>query len=87
MAIGVMGALQKRGYAIPEDISVIGFDDIRYAEYVTPALTTVHQPLEEIGNACIDALLDQLKNGFPKPSCEFLPHTLKIRQSTGPVKS
>lgn len=87
MAIGAMKSLQQRGYVIPDDISVIGFDDIPYAEYVTPALTTVHQPLEEIGNACIDALLDQLKGNKPKPGVQFLPHTLKIRHSAGMKKT
>lgn len=84
MAIGFIHALQKQGYTIPDDISVIGFDDIRYAEYVTPALTTIHQPLEEIGAACIHALLDQLKGNPAVPTCQYLPHSLIVRQSTGP---
>lgn len=85
MAIGLMKKLQTHGYDIPADISVIGFDDIRYAKYTTPALTTVYQPMEEIGLACIDALLDQLKGNPPQPRCDFLPHSLEIRESTGPV--
>ncbi len=85
MAIGLMKKLQTHGYDIPADISVIGFDDIRYAKYTTPALTTVYQPMEEIGLACIDALLDQLKGNTPTPRCDFLPHSLEIRESTGPA--
>lgn len=85
MAIGLMKKLQTHGYDIPADISVIGFDDIRYAKYTTPALTTVYQPMEEIGLACIDALLDQLKGNTPTPRCDFLPHSLEMRESTGPA--
>lgn len=85
MAIGLMKRLQANGYNIPEDISVIGFDDIRYAKYSTPTLTTVYQPMDKIGIACIDALIDQLKGNKPVPRCDFFQHTLKVRESTGPA--
>ena len=85
MAIGVMKLLKKQGFMIPEDISVMGFDDIHYAEFVTPALTTVHQPLKEIGTTCINLLLEQLRGNKVKPGKQFLPFELKVRASTGPA--
>jgi LacI family transcriptional regulator, repressor for deo operon, udp, cdd, tsx, nupC, and nupG len=85
MAIGVMKLLKKQGFLIPEDISVMGFDDIHYAEYVTPALTTVHQPLHEIGTTCINLLLEQLRGNYVVPGKQFLPFELKVRASTGPA--
>lgn len=85
MAIGVMKLLKKQGFLIPEDISVMGFDNIHYAEFVTPALSTVHQPLKEIGTRCINLLIEQLKGNYVVPGRQFLPFELKIRESTGPV--
>jgi LacI family repressor for deo operon, udp, cdd, tsx, nupC, and nupG len=83
MAIGVMKFLQKQGFVVPDDISVMGFDDINYAQFVTPSLTTVHQPLHEIGSTCIDLLLKQLKGQTVEPGRRFLPFELKFRDSTG----
>lgn len=85
MAIGVMKQIKKLGLSIPEDVSVMGFDDIHYAEFVTPALTTVHQPLKEIGTTCINLLLEQLRGNYVVPGRQFLPFELKIRASTGPA--
>lgn len=85
MAIGVMKLLQKQGFSVPEDVSVMGFDDIHYAEFVTPSLTTVRQPLEEIGKACINILIKQLKGLDVPVGRQFLPFTLVVRDSTGPV--
>jgi LacI family repressor for deo operon, udp, cdd, tsx, nupC, and nupG len=85
MAIGAMSSLQENGFKIPRDISIIGFDDIRYARLMSPALTTIHQPLEDIGKACMKLLLQQL-NGRPADTDYMeLPYTLVVRQSTGPV--
>lgn len=85
MAIGVMKLLQQQGFNVPADVSVMGFDDIHYAEFVTPSLTTVHQPLEEIGKACINSLIKQLNGQEVEAGRRFLPFTLKIRDSTGPA--
>lgn len=85
MAIGAMSVLQENGFRIPQDISIMGFDDIRYARLMTPALTTIHQPLEEIGKACIELLLEQL-DGKSEPGRYIeLPFKLMVRQSTGPA--
>lgn len=85
MAIGAMNALREYDYRIPEDISVIGFDDITYAELMYPKLTTIRQPLEDIGRNCMQVLLEQLKGNKPEQKVIELPFELVVRQSTGPV--
>ena len=87
MAIGAMSVLREYGFNIPQDISVMGFDDIRYAKLMTPALTTIRQPLEDIGKACTQLLLQQLAGKLTQASYIELPYTLIVRQSTGPVPS
>lgn len=85
MAIGAMSVLREYGFNIPQDISVMGFDDIRYAKLMSPALTTIHQPLEDIGKACTQLLLQQLAGKLTEATYIELPYTLMVRQSTGPV--
>lgn len=86
MAMSCMSTLHKLGLAIPQDISVLGFDNIRYAEYCSPSLSTVAQPMTEIGQVCMELLLPQL-NGEPmQAEKRILPHKLIIRESTGPIK-
>jgi LacI family transcriptional regulator len=62
LAIGAMHAARARGLRIPEDISIVGFDDIEWAQHVTPALTTVRQPLAEMGRMAV-SLLTRLLDG------------------------
>jgi LacI family transcriptional regulator len=66
MAVGVLRAAQARGLRIPEDISVVGFDDLDHAATVTPALTTVSQPLGEMGRVAV-SLLIRLLEREPQP--------------------
>lgn len=61
-AIGVIGALQSRGYDVPRDFSVVGFDDIPFASNITPALTTIRQPRGLIGEMAMSHLLDNLSS-------------------------
>lgn len=85
MAMSCMATLHQLGFHIPRDISVMGFDNIRYAEYCSPSLTTMAQPMTEIGIACMELLLPQL-NGEPMtPIKRILPHQLIVRESTGPA--
>lgn len=84
MAIGCMHAIRKAGLNIPDDISVIGFDDTRYAAVTQPPLTTIRQPAEEIGERVMQRLLNEIEHGrstLAEP--ELLPHQLIIRDSTG----
>lgn len=81
MAFGVMEAARERGLRLPEDLSIVGFDDIPQAVHVHPQLTTVHQPLEEMGERAAFLLLHYLKN--PDAAIEHieLPTTLIRRES------
>ena len=62
LAIGVMQAARARGLRVPEDLSVVGFDDTFEASIVTPALTTVRQPLAEMGRMAVSLLVRLLQN-------------------------
>lgn len=86
MAIGAISLLKDTGFKIPEDISVMGFDDIRFAQYVSPSLTTLRQPVEEIGKASVKMLLDLIENKATEEDFIAFPVELVIRNSTGPVK-
>jgi LacI family repressor for deo operon, udp, cdd, tsx, nupC, and nupG len=82
MAIGAMRAATELGKNIPRDLSLIGFDDIRFAEYMSPSLTTVHQPRELIGKTAMLKLV-KLLAGETVADKAILEHELIIRESTG----
>ncbi|WP_436791654.1 LacI family DNA-binding transcriptional regulator [Yinghuangia sp. YIM S10712] len=87
LAIGLMLALQNRGVRVPEDTSIVGFDNVYPAQIVTPGLTTVAAPLRAQGRAAANALLAARENpeavaGKPRT----LPVKLVVRGSTGPVR-
>ncbi len=85
VALGLMHALQNRGLHIPNDISVVGFDDIPLAKYFAPALSTVQQPLEQQGARAAALLIAKLQGRVPtRPQAET--PLLVIRQSTAPPK-
>ncbi|SHO59204.1 HTH-type transcriptional repressor PurR [Vibrio quintilis] len=62
MALGLMSRLQQRGIKIPEDMSVIGYDNIEISEYFSPPLTTIHQPKRRVGKNAFEILLERIKN-------------------------
>jgi DNA-binding LacI/PurR family transcriptional regulator len=80
MAIGVLRALHECGRFVPDDVSVIGFDDIPEAEFLIPPLTTVRQDFSAVGVRAIEAL-GQLMNGH-QPTAELLVRSVVIRGST-----
>ncbi|MBI9113863.1 LacI family DNA-binding transcriptional regulator [Sanguibacter sp. YZGR15] len=84
MALGLMRAFHERGVRIPEDVSVVGFDDIEEAEYVWPPLTTVRQRFDTIGSLCVQTLLDQMENGRGTHPMRVVPVELVLRSSSGP---
>jgi DNA-binding LacI/PurR family transcriptional regulator len=85
-AIGAIRALQDAKMRVPSDVSVIGFDDIKAAAFVMPGLTTIRQPLAEIGRIATQTLLDRI-HGSDTPQGEIIVEpTLVIRESTGPAK-
>lgn len=84
MAIGLMHGLRAEGVAVPEQTSVIGFDDILTARLVSPALTTVAAPLRQMGAMAVKNLLATIKGAQHHPSEALaLPVQLKVRESTG----
>ncbi len=87
MAFGVMDAAKAAGLMVGRDISIIGFDDIPMASQVYPALTTVRQPLAEMGEAALDMLVTLLQGRTVLNPRQELPTELVIRQSTGHVSS
>jgi len=83
MAIGAMKAIREAGLRIPDDIAVIGFDDIESARYVRPALTTVKQEGEVMGKKAARELLRLIRYPDRKPCKQVLPTELVIRESCG----
>ena len=84
-AIGVISALQARGYRVPDDFSVIGFDDIPFSNNITPALTTIRQPRNMIGELAMDQLLDKLAGKDSVYKQRLLHGDLVVRKSCGAV--
>ncbi len=62
MALGLMSRLQQNGIKVPDDISVIGYDNIELAEYFSPPLTTIHQPKRRVGKNAFEILLERIKD-------------------------
>ena len=62
-AYGAMKALKEYGYRIPEDISLIGFDDLPFCEITSPKLTTIRTVKREVGQTAVEKILDMVKNG------------------------
>jgi LacI family transcriptional regulator len=83
MALGAMNVIQGRGWRVGQDIAVAGFDDIPTAEYSHPTLTTVHQPIYEIGQRLVKMLLDIVNDQPPNQTQIILPCTLVVRESSG----
>jgi len=86
-AFGAMEAARECGLRIPDDISIIGFDDIPQASIVYPKLTTVRQPLEQMGQVAVKMLLEQIKDKSHPPQRVTLQTQLVIRDSCGPYKT
>ncbi len=81
MAVGVLDALRTAGRAVPDDVAVIGFDDIAIAAHTQPALTTIHQPSREMGEAAATMLLAHLAGEPAQEDPLVLPTSLVIRES------
>ncbi|QMV17944.1 LacI family DNA-binding transcriptional regulator [Granulicella sp. 5B5] len=85
-AIGVQHALFEAGLKVPEDLSLIGFDDIHLAEYTIPPLTTVRMACKDLAERSVGALLVHLKSGVAEAAAEMIPTRLIVRQTTGAPK-
>lgn len=82
MAFGAIRAIRARGKRVPEDISVVGFDDIRFARYFDPPLTTVAQPMSDLGREAMSMLIEILTGDDVPPRKRILPTQLVVRGST-----
>jgi LacI family transcriptional regulator len=83
MAVGAMHAIYQAGLRIPEHISIVGFDDIPLASQLYPTLSTVHQPIGEIGESAVKILVEMIEKKVFKPNDLTLSTKLIIRESTG----
>lgn len=82
IAYGVIRALKELGIAIPEDVSIVGFDDISASSLRSPMLTTIKQPIKEIGSTVVDVLLEQMESGKKTITKKIvLPTELMIRET------
>lgn len=84
MAIGAIQIARNRGLRVPEDLAVVGFDNIVMAEVVSPTLTTVAQPMHDLGRIAMQSLLDAMQ-GKQQVMRQVLPHRLIVRESCGAV--
>jgi DNA-binding LacI/PurR family transcriptional regulator len=75
-------ALKAEGVSVPEEIAVIGFDDMNLVRFLTPPLTTVHAPIERIGNLAVDSVIKMINHEVIQQTT-ILPTRLVIRQSCG----
>ena len=85
MAMGAICAIQSMGYKVPEDISVIGYDDIELAAFTSPPLTTMHQPKAQLGQLAAETLLNRIEDPSIEPVVRTLKSSLVERQSVKPI--
>jgi LacI family transcriptional regulator len=85
MAIGALRALREAGLRVPEEVAVVGFDDLPQAARSEPPLTTVRQPTYRLGTTTVDSLLDLLDYPDSSPRRIVLPTELVVRASCGSV--
>lgn len=83
MAFGALRMLREMGRRVPDDVALVGFDDLEAAALTQPPLTTVRQPIRQTGIAAVETLLDILENGSEPIQRVILPTQLIIRQSCG----
>jgi DNA-binding LacI/PurR family transcriptional regulator len=86
MALGLLRVLHEHGRQVPDDVSIVGFDDIPEAAYFTPPLTTVRQDFNEMGRRSLGLLLEQMGGHSRTDAREVVPVTLVERASTGPPR-
>ena len=86
IAMGTLGAIRQMGLRIPDDISVIGFDDISYASMIIPPLTTIHQPIDEIARIAVEQLIHVIDDPCTEPIDIMLPTRLVVRDTCKPPR-
>ncbi len=83
MALGALRALRDADVRVPEDVALVGFDDMPYAATTAPPLTTVRQPIRRVGSLAFDGLLDIIENGLEPARRAIVPTELVVRASCG----
>ncbi|AXC49581.1 LacI family DNA-binding transcriptional regulator [Paracoccus suum] len=86
MACGFLAEVQRAGLRVPQDVSVMGFDDIDIAPHLLPSLTTIHQPRRQIGRLAAETVLSLAAGTEPASRHHVLPVHLVVRESTGPAR-
>jgi LacI family transcriptional regulator len=84
VAMGLLNGLAERGVRVPHDVSVTGFDDIPFARFTTPPLTTASVPVVELGEQAWKRLRALIEGDIPEHNINFTPR-IEVRGSTGPV--
>jgi LacI family transcriptional regulator len=87
MALGAMRAIRQAGMSVPDDVAIVGFDDLPPAEIAEPRLTTVRQPVGRTGELAVEMLIDILDHGAEPARRMVLPTELVIRNSCGAVSN
>ncbi|WTA78529.1 LacI family DNA-binding transcriptional regulator [Streptomyces sp. NBC_00838] len=87
MALGLLRALHGQGRRVPEDVSVVGFDDIPESGSFLPPLTTIHQDFAEVGRRCVEGVLRQMRREATPHGLTLVPTRLVVRDSTAPPPS
>jgi DNA-binding LacI/PurR family transcriptional regulator len=85
LAIGALAAIREFGLRVPEDISLMGFDDIEFTNYTSPPLSTVHVPSWDIGHLAVSLLMDFIESGDGVPRRLCLDTQLMLRKSCRPI--
>jgi LacI family transcriptional regulator len=87
VAMGALKAIRDRGLRVPDDVALVGFDDITAARFVTPTLTTVRLPTFALGWSAAETLIDLIEKNTPGQTQILLETELVIRQSCGAVQA
>ena len=85
-AVGAMKSLREHRLKVPQDVSIIGINDMETVCYLDPMLTTIHVPLEEMGHLGVKLLIDRIEVGHTSSIKVDVPFTLIQRESCGPAK-
>ena len=86
MALGLLSALHERSRRVPDDVSVVGFDDIEEAAHFWPSLTTIHQSFDQVGRRSVEALIKEIQSGVHEHQEVLVPTELVVRASTAPPR-
>lgn len=81
-AAGAISSAKELGYKVPEDLSIVGFDNVSISYMITPPITTISQPRYEIGYKAMEIILNELKNSSKETGVTILEHKLIVREST-----